>query len=180
MADISAIFFILLILGVAFPAMLTAWWLLFPSIITRSQVRVEKTPTRTFWMGLIIMIALAIPIVILLALPFGPAKFLGWILLAVSLALSSIGSAGIAAHLADRLARQSNLGGLGAFVRGAVLLELAAFFPVIGWFFVWPLLLITAFGATGYALLNWMPREQVQVSSSTASASHANSPVSNL
>ena len=30
MADISAIFFILLIIGVAFPAMLTAWWLLFP------------------------------------------------------------------------------------------------------------------------------------------------------
>jgi hypothetical protein len=173
MADISAIFFILLILGVAFPAMLTAWWLLFPSVVTRSQVRVERTLTRTFWMGLIIVIALGIPIVILLALPFGPAKFLGWILLAASLALSSIGSAGIAAHLADRLAQQSSLAGLSAFVRGAVLLELAAFFPVIGWFFLWPLLLITAFGSTGYALLNWMPREKTQVSSSTASASHA-------
>ena len=171
MADISAIFFILLILGVAFPAMLTAWWLLFPSLVARSQLRVEKTLTRTFWMGLIIVIALGIPIVILLALPFGPAKFLGWILLAASLALSSIGSAGIAAHLADRLAQQSSLAGLSAFVRGAVLLELAAFFPVIGWFFLWPLLIITAFGATGYALLNWMPREKTQVSSSTASAS---------
>jgi hypothetical protein len=173
MADISAIFFILLILGVAFPAMLTAGWLLFPSVVARSQVRVERTLTRTFWMGLIIVIALGIPIVILLALPFGPAKFLGWILLAASLALSSIGSAGIAAHLADRLAQQSSLAGLSAFVRGAVLLELAAFFPVIGWFFLWPLLIITAFGATGYALLNWMPREKTQVSPSTASASHA-------
>jgi hypothetical protein len=173
MADISAIFFILLILGIAFPAMLTAWWLLFPSVVARAQLRVEKTFTRSFWMGLVIGIALAIPIIVLLALPFGPAKFLGWILLAVSLALSSIGSAGVAAHLANRLAQQSNLSALGAFVRGAVLLELAAFFPVIGWLFLWPFLLITALGATAFALLNWMPREKTQIPSATTSPSHA-------
>lgn len=168
MADISAIFFILLTLGVAFPAMLTAWWLLFPSVVTRAQVRVEKTLARTFWLGLVIVIVLAIPIIILLALPFGPAKFLGWILTAASLALSSIGSAGIAAHLATRLAQQSNLSALSAFVRGAVILELAAFFPVIGWLFLWPILLITAFGATGFAFLNWVPREKTHSSSITA------------
>ena len=173
MADISAIFFILLILGIAFPAMLTAWWLLFPSVVARSQVRVEKTITRTFWMGLIIVIALGIPIVILLALPFGPAKFLGWILLAASLALSSIGSAGIAAHLANRLNQRSNVTALGAFVRGAVVLELAAFFPVIGWFFLWPFLFIVAFGATAFALLNWLPHEKTQLSSAATSPSQA-------
>jgi hypothetical protein len=167
MADISAIFFILLILGIAFPAMLTAWWLLFPSIVARAQVRVEKTIARTFWLGIVIVIALTIPILILVTLPFGPAKFLGWILLAVSLAFSSIGSAGIAAHLANRLAQQSSLSALGAFVRGAMVLELAAFFPVIGWFFLWPLLLITAFGATGFALLNWVPRQSVDVETGT-------------
>ena len=43
MADISAIFFILLILGVAYPAMLAAWWLLFPKLIQRAQTRVEKS-----------------------------------------------------------------------------------------------------------------------------------------
>jgi hypothetical protein len=180
MADISAIFFILLILGIAFPAMLTAWWLLFPTVVARAGLRVEKTLTRTFWMGWIIVIVLAIPIVTLLALPIGPAKFLGWILLAASLALSSIGSAGIAAHLADRLAQRSNATALGAFVRGAVILELAAFFPVVGWFFLWPLLLITALGATAFALLNWLPREKAQLSSATASPSQSNSPVSNL
>ena len=109
MADISAIFFILLILGVAFPAMLTAWWLLFPALITRAQARVENTPMQSFWLGLVIVIAVTVPVVILLALPFGPAKFIGWILLAASFALSSIGSAGIAAHLGARLTSQSNL-----------------------------------------------------------------------
>jgi len=160
MADISAIFFILLVLGIAFPAMLTAWWLLFPTLITRAQARLEKTPAQTFWMGLVILVGVTIPVVILLALPFGPAKFIGWILLAASLALSSIGSAGIAAHLAQRLAQHSNVTALGGFIRGAVVLELSAFFPVIGWLFVWPLLLISAFGAAGFALLNWLPRER--------------------
>ena len=160
MADISAIFFILLITGIAFPAMLTAWWLLFPAVISRAQTRVDKTPMQTFWMGLAIVIAVTIPIVILLALPFGPAKFIGWLLLAASLALSSIGSAGIAAHLGKRLTDQSNLTPLNGFIRGSVILELAAFFPVLGWFFIWPLLLIIAFGATGFALLNWKPREK--------------------
>jgi len=161
MADISAIFFILLIIAIAFPSMLAAWWLLFPSLITRAQTRVEKSLARSFWLGLVIVIAVTIPIIVLMALPFGPAKFFGWILLAASLALSSIGSAGIAAHLGERMKRAGdNYTSLSGFIRGAVILELATFFPILGWFFLLPLSLITAFGATGFALLNWMPREK--------------------
>ena len=174
MADISAIFFILLIISIAFPAMLTAWWLLFPALITRAQTHIEKSLARSFWLGLVIVIALTIPIVILLALPFGPAKFIGWILIAASLALSSIGSAGIAAHLGERMKQAgNNYTSLGAFIRGSVVLELAAFFPVLGWFFLMPLALITAFGATGFALLNWLPREKPQVSTVTPVTTHA-------
>ena len=184
MADISAIFFILLIISIAFPCMLTAWWLLFPSLIRRAQTRVEKSLARSFWLGLLILIAVTIPIVILLALPIGPAKFAGWILLAASLMLSSIGSAGIAAHLGEQMKRAGNgFTPLGGFIRGAVILELAAFFPLLGWFFLWPLALITALGATIFALLNWMPREKNQIPAATTSASNppiSNSPVSNL
>ena len=173
MADISAIFFILLIISVAFPAMLSAWWLLFPALITRAQTRIEKSLARSFWLGLVIVIALTIPIVILLALPFGPAKFIGWILIAASLALSSIGSAGIAAHLGERMKQTgTSYTPLGAFIRGSVVLELAAFFPVLGWFFLLPLALITAFGATGFALLNWLPREKPQASTVTPVTTH--------
>lgn len=161
MADISAIFFILLILGVAFPAMLAAWWLLFPKLIQRAQTRVEKSLGATFWLGVIVVIALIIPIIILMALPIGPAQSLGWILIAASLAFSSIGSTGIAAHLGERMKQTSNnYSPFSAFLRGAVILELAAFFPIIGWLFVWIPLLITSFGATAFALLNWMPREK--------------------
>ena len=177
MADISAIFFILLIISIAFPCMLTAWWLLFPSLIRRAQTRVEKSLSRSFWLGLLILIAVTIPIVTLLSLPIGPAKFAGWILLAAFLALSSIGSAGIAGHLGEQMKRAGNgFTPLGGFIRGAVILELAAFFPVLGWFFLWPLALITALGATAFALLNWMPREKPQIPAATASPSPVNSP----
>lgn len=168
MADISAIFFILLILGVAFPSMLTAWWLLFPNLIQRAQTRVERSLAASFWLGLIVVTALLIPIFILMALPIGPAKSLGWILLGFSLALSSIGSAGIAAHLGERMKQTgSNYSPLSAFLCGAMILELAAFFPLIGWLFVWIPLLITSFGATAFALLNWMPRVKVDKETGT-------------
>ena len=108
MADISATFFILLIISVAFLCMFIAWWLLFPSLIMRAQTRVEKSLARSFWLGLLTLIAVTVPIVFLLALPIGPAKFTGWILLAASLALSSIGSAGIAGHLSEQMKRASN------------------------------------------------------------------------
>lgn len=170
MADISAIFFILLIIGIAFPAMLTAWWLLFPSLVARAHSRVERTPWGAFWLGLILIIAVTIPIVILLALPFGPAKFIGWILLGAALAFSTIGTAGIAAHLGARLAKHSNVTPLNGFIRGTVILELAAFFPIIGWLFVWFPLILISFGAAGFALLNWSPREKTQPSVSSLPA----------
>jgi hypothetical protein len=43
-------------------------------------------------------------------------------------------------------------------VRGAVALELAAVFPLIGWVIVIPLAIVTSLGATVFALLHWMPR----------------------
>ena len=164
MADMSAIFFVLLILGTAVPATFVGWWLLFPNLVRRAQTRLEATPWKTFWLGLAVFIALLIPIVIFLALPFGPAKFLGWMLIGGALALSSIGSAGLAALIGTRLQPHGNFSELGGFVRGAVILELAAFLPVIGWLFVWIPSLLLALGATTFALLNWNPKEKpVQV-----------------
>jgi hypothetical protein len=168
MADISAIFFMLLIIAIAFPCMLAVWWLLFPALIARAQTRVEQSLGRSFWLGLVIVVVVTIPIVVLMSLPFGPAKFLGWVLLAASLTLSSIGSAGIAAHFGERMKHAGNhYTPLSAFIRGAVILELATFFPVLGWLFIWPLALITAFGATGFALLNWLPRVDKETSTHT-------------
>ncbi len=41
MADVYAIFGTLLALGIAFPGMLTAWWLLFPRTVEGAQQRLS-------------------------------------------------------------------------------------------------------------------------------------------
>jgi hypothetical protein len=158
MADISAIFGSLLIFGIAFPGMLTAWWLLFPTTVERARTRLDKTPWQCFWFGGIILAATVIPTVILLSLPLGPAKLIGWTLIGLILAISSLGSAGIVAKMSAHLAQKSNVSPAAAFLQSAIALELAVFFPVLGWFLVFPLTIVAALGATGFALLHWVPR----------------------
>jgi hypothetical protein len=158
MADVSAIFGVLLIFAIAFPGMLIAWWLLFPSTVERARLRLERTPWQTFWFGGILTAVLVIPTVILLALPFGAAKFLGWATIVVLLTLSSLGSAGITATMGERLTQLSTTSPFSAFLRGAIALEMAVFFPVLGWFIVFPLTIVTSIGATGFAILRWSPK----------------------
>lgn len=159
MADISAVFGTLLVIGIAYPGLLTSLWLLFPAAVKRAQLRLEFTPGRCFGLGGVILAGLIIPILLLLALPSGGAKLSAWVLIALLFAFSLLGSAGLAAKLGEHLAlRSHNMSQSGAFLRGALLLELAAFFPALGWLFFLPLSTLTAIGATGFALLHWMPR----------------------
>ena len=158
MADISAIFFIILIIGVAYPALLTAWWLLFPAVVDRARLRLERTPGRSFWMGLAAFFAFLFPILILLALPSGLFKFFGWVMIATMLSFSSLGAAGLAARFAERINRLGSFSPLGAHVRGAVVIELASFFPILGWFVFFPIATVTTLGAAAFAVMHWMPR----------------------
>jgi hypothetical protein len=158
MADVSAIFGSLLIFGIAFPGMLAAWWLLFPATVERARIRLDQTPWQCFWFGGILTAATVIPVVILLLLPFGPAKFFGWTLIMVVLSISSLGSAGITAKMSTLLVKKSTASPAAAFVGSAIALELAIIFPLLGWFMVFPLTLVTALGATGFALLRWVPK----------------------
>ena len=170
MADISAIFFIILIIGVAYPALLTAWWLLFPAAVDRARLRLERTPGRSFWMGLAAFLGFLFPILILLALPSGLFKFMGWVMIALMLTFSSLGAAGLAARFAERLNRLGSFSPLGAHVRGAVVIELASFFPILGWFIFFPIATITTLGAAAFALLHWIPKPAAVVESAPARA----------
>ena len=158
MADLSAVFGILLALGIVFPGLLTTWLLLFPMLVERAQVRLERTPWRCFWLGGVLAALLVAPVTVLLALPVGPAKLAGWVIILSSLSVASLGAAGLAARMAAQVQRGSpGQTPLGAFVRAAIALELAAAFPVIGWFVAVPLMIVTSLGATVFALLHAMP-----------------------
>ena len=164
MADISAVFGILLFLGIAFPGLLTTHYLLFPATVERARLRLDRTPWLCFFVGGVITAIFAIPIVVLLAIPNGAVKFIGFAILFVGLAVAALGAAGLAAKMGERLSARSanSIAPIGAFVRGALALELAAAFPIIGWFIFIPLAIVLSLGATAFALLRWVPRPVAQ------------------
>jgi hypothetical protein len=160
MADVYAVFGTLLALGIAFPGMLLGYWLLFPSAVGRAQHRLEATPYRCLFLGLGAA-ALTIGLVSMFsAVPLGVIKLLAAILGFGALAVATIGAAGIASSMATRL-RAAAGGGLSdaaALLRGAVAFEMAAAFPLVGWFVALPVSLVASYGAGIFSLLRWMPR----------------------
>jgi hypothetical protein len=154
----------LLALGIVFPGMLAAWWLLFPNKVELAGKRIESTPWKSFGLGILGAVGIAIPVFVLFALPLPFAKFMGAVLLFGGLGFAGLGAAGMVKSMAGRLQERSSekMTTAAAFVRAAVALELAAAFPMLGWFIVIPLTTIVSLGAAIFALLGWAPKEAAQ------------------
>jgi hypothetical protein len=164
MADVYAVFGTLLALGIAFPGLLTGSWLLFPGVVGRAQTRVSITPLRSLFLGIGGIVALAIPVALLNAMPFGVAKLLAVLLVFGGFGMATLGAAAIAVEMGERLQRVASptMTRFGAVVRGALALGLAAVFPIVGWFLVIPGVLLIGFGAGIFGVLRWMPRPRLQ------------------
>jgi len=132
---------------------------LFPGIVGRAEVRLSQTPGRSFGFGLAGALLIAVPLLILFAMPFGPTKLIASFLLIAVLIVASLGAAGLAATMGSRLAEQMGRSpsNLKSFLGGALALELAAAFPFLGWLIVIPFTIITCLGASLFALLGWIP-----------------------
>ncbi|NOQ40841.1 MAG: hypothetical protein GQ562_11055, partial [Anaerolineales bacterium] len=52
---------------------------------------------------------------------------------------------------------------LGAFLRGAVIWELASAVPVIGWLLVIPVGLLISLGGALFSVLRWMPKSKTEI-----------------
>jgi hypothetical protein len=162
-ADVYAVFGTMLALGIAFPGLLTGSWLLFPEAVGRAGTRITTTPFRSFFFGVAGVLLTAILVAILNAMPFGLAKLLAVLLAFSAFGVATLGAAGLAVRLGDRLRDHASpsMSRAGAVVRGAVVLEMAAVFPLVGWFLVIPGVLLMGFGAGIFALLRWMPRPRL-------------------
>jgi hypothetical protein len=159
MADVFAVFGTLLAVGIALPGLLVTWHLLFPTIVERTEQRLRQTPWSCFFAGGGLLLLYLIPVIILFNLPWGGSQGLGFIATLILLAVTSLGAAGMAGLMGQRL---SGLGvvvsPVGATIRGAVALELAAVFPLIGWFLFVPVTFVLTLGAATFALLGWRPK----------------------
>jgi len=164
LGDVTTVFAILIALGVVFPGLLLAWSLLLPGMIERARERVSRTPGRSFVFGLLVLFIVGVPIAILNRLS-GPFQFFAYVFAFLLLTLASIGAAGLASLMGERLRGQGvRVTSPGALVRGAIALEFATIFPFIGWFIVLPLTLLLSLGASVFALLHWMPRVKPEAS----------------
>jgi hypothetical protein len=140
MTDKLPILFSLILLGLSYPATLTACWLLFPERVENARGKIIENPNRSFWIGSLAALVAAIPAGLLFALQAQFTQLLGWIWVVVVLGFASLGSASIVSELGLRL-NWKNDGAflsLGAFLRGALIWELAAALPLIGWVLVIP------------------------------------------
>jgi len=154
MADMYAIFGSLILIGISYPALLTAWWLLFPEKVEIARIRISEKPKKSFGLGILAGAIAAIPTVILFTLPTQFTQVLGWIWLVLVLGAASLGAAGIAAEIGLRLnwRNDGNFQSLGAFIRGAGILELASAFPIIGWLLFIPVGTLVALGGAVHAI----------------------------
>jgi hypothetical protein len=173
MADVSAIFGILLMLAIVFPGLMFTVWLLFPDKVSQAEMVLGGAKWRALGVGILSLAVLLAPVMVLLNAPAGGGQFLGWALIAASLTLASVGAAGIGLRMGRQLSLIAG-GGMStirSFLGGVVALELAAAFPVIGWFLVIPGATLFGLGAAVLAMFRWSPRVQPAPAAGSALAS---------
>ena len=156
MADVYAIFGTLIALGIAYPGMLAAWRMLFPDLITRAQERLTRSPWGSIGIGILAALPVILLSVLFLSAPGALGKFVGLLIAAFGFGFASMGASGLAARMGGQLNEIS--GGRysipGAHLRGALALELAAIFPIIGWLIVFPITTLASLGAIVRALIH--------------------------
>ncbi len=157
--DVTTVYLTLMALGIVFPGLLLALSLLLPDTVARAQERAARTPGKSFVFGAFVLLITGVPIVFLFSHP-GPLQMLGYIGTFLLIAVTYIGAAGISALMGERLRGAGiQASSPGALLRGAVALEFAMIFPIIGWFIILPIIAILSLGVAAFALLHWTPSE---------------------
>lgn len=168
MTDVYIVVFTLAGILLSLPALLVALNLLLPKVTTNTAARLSKTPGRSFLLGVPVTAAFLLWIAITSQVPFGPIRATAFIAAIIGMGLGTIGAAGMARVLGERLKPISGTPStLTSLVRGAVVYELACLFPIVGWFLFIPLAGIMVLGAAVFGLLGWIPRPQIQQADQT-------------
>jgi hypothetical protein len=168
MVDVYIVTLSMVGIFVSLLALLVGLNLLLPRVAERAQTRLEQTPGRSFILGSIVSAALLLWIAITGRINFGPIRATAFIAAIVGMGIGAIGAAGMARLLGQRLAQLTGPNSeLTNLVRGALVYELACFFPIVGWFLFLPLVGIMLMGAASFSLLRWVPRPSQIVVHST-------------
>lgn len=171
MADVYIVTLSVLGILISFPGLAAALTLLLPGTTERAYQRLADTPVKSFLMGIPVTVAFAVWILITLNIQFGPIQAIGFISALLAMGINSIGAAGLARLMGERIGTLTGTGtALANLLRGAVIYELACLFPLVGWFLFFPIALISTIGAAVFAILGWMPRPKPAANSADVTA----------
>lgn len=169
MVDVYIVTLSLLAILISLPALLVGLNLILPNVTGRVETRLAETPGRSFVLGIMITAAFLLFIAIASQVNFGPVRGLAFVAAVLGMGMGAIGAAGMARHLGTRLAPMSRpTSKLGNLVRGSMVYELACLVPIVGWFLFLPLAGVMVMGAASFALLGWLPRPRVVISSQSS------------
>lgn len=160
MADVYTVTFSLIGILLSLPALLVGLNLLLPTLTERIQTRLTETPGKSFALGLGVTAVSLLLILITTQSHLGPLRAMGFLAGISYAGLGTMGAAGITRLLGQRLGGGSHPAHL---LRGAIVYELACFFPLVGWFLFAPLAGLTVIGAATFGLLHWPPQPQINV-----------------
>lgn len=153
MADVFTVFFIILGLWLALPALCLVLRAAWPGLTERSQRQIERHGWRSFFAGLGFGVPAFFLVAVVGSLP-GAAKPIALVLGAGAFLYAFAGISGLVTHLGQRLGSpQDDARPWLATIRGAVCLEMAGTIPILGWFLICPVVLVMGAGATTIALV---------------------------
>lgn len=162
MADVLMWTFIIL----GFYVIMLAYWLvafaLAPKLVDGSRRRFEVSPIRNLLMGLLVGVPVVGLGMLLFSIPNTFPKILGFGFILLPLLMGLLGSAGLCQRIGEGLNSPSDKGAPWMGVRrGGIVLGLTFIFPLLGWFMVMPLVLISGVGAL---VLSWRDGRKMPVS----------------
>ena len=153
-ADVLAVVFTLLGLLLAVPAFVVVARALWPRLAAQSARRFALTPGRTVLTGFFVGLPVLVPPMLLMGVDLPPVHMLGvlWVGLALGLALA--GAQGLAERIGTTLATPGDAHRpWAAVVKGTIALQLACLVPLLGWFLLFPLVLVAGAGAAVLSIL---------------------------
>jgi hypothetical protein len=145
-----ALAILILALGAGLTALAALCRLVFPRLVARARRNAERMPVRAFLVGLVNFAFFGL---IATALASGDegSRVLGLLVATALFSFVAIGFAAVAQLLGERLRPDDTP--LRQVVAGGALLELASLVPLVGWFAVPALALLTGYGAVIVAIV---------------------------
>lgn len=152
--DSFAVVAILFGIGLTTWALVLASALIFPAKVAVAQEKYAYRPWAGFGVGVLMALTVGLVSLAMASLPIPLLKLLGTGGLLTLLAISAVGSAGLCQMMAQRIrVMEPSLSPYAALTRASMVVVIGGLFPILGWFLLGPILLLTSLGIGTQAIL---------------------------